>query len=294
MVAGPHPPNGVTLLLVDAVRDAVADLVRAHPGEARRRFRAGAWTGVTSGLCLGHVQANLAVLPAEAADEFHEFCLANPRPLPLLDATAPGDPVPRRVAPDADLRTDLPRYRVYRHGEPVAEPTDIEDLWRGDLVAFLLGCSFTAEARLQDAGVHLRHLALHGQVPMFVTSIQCAPVGRFRGPVVVSMRPIARSQLHVAEAVTAEYPLAHGAPLHAGDPAAIGIADLARPDFGLPIEVLPDEVPVFWACGVTPQAVISTVRPELALTHAPGHMFITDLRDSDVRGLPAPAEPRWS
>jgi uncharacterized protein YcsI (UPF0317 family) len=235
------------------------------------------------------------VAEAEAADEFHEFCLANPRPMPLLDVTAAGDPVPRRVAPDADLRTDLPRYRVYRDGVPVAEPTDIRDLWRDDLVAFLLGCSFTAEARLQDAGVGLRHLALGGQVPMFVTSIQCTPVGRFRGPVVVSMRPIARSQLDAAESVTAEYPLAHGAPLHAGDPAAIGIADLARPDFGLPIEPLPDEVPVFWACGVTPQAVISMVRPDFALTHAPGHMFITDLRDSDIRGLAGPpAELRRS
>ena len=270
------------------MRAIVNGLVRAHPGEARRRFRAGAWTGPTSGLCLGHVQANLAVLPAEAAAEFHEFCLANPRPMPLLDVTAAGDPVPRRVAPDADLRTDLPRYRVYRDGRPVAEPTDIQDHWRDDLVAFLLGCSFTAEARLQDAGVRLRHLALSGQVPMFVTSIQTTPVGRFRGPVVVSMRPIARSQLAAAESVTAEYPLAHGAPLHVGDPAAIGIADLARPDFGLPIEPLPDEVAVFWACGVTPQAVISTVRPDFALTHAPGHMFITDLRDSDIRGLAGP------
>lgn len=263
-------------------------MVHATPAQARHAFRTGTWTGPTSGLCLGHVQANLAVLPASAAGEFRDFCLANPRPMPLLDVTEPGDPIPRRVAPDADLRTDLPRYRVHRHGDVVAEPTDVSDLWRDDLVGFLLGCSFTAEASLLAAGVRLRHLDHGAQVPIFRTSIRCQPVGRFSGPVVVSMRPIAREQLELARAVTAELPLAHGAPLHAGDPAAIGIGDLGRPDYGVPIALLPDEVPVFWACGVTPQAVVAAVRPAFAITHAPGHMFITDLRDSDVRRVASP------
>jgi uncharacterized protein YcsI (UPF0317 family) len=230
------------------------------------------------------MQANLVVLPAEAASEFASLCEANPRALPLVDVTEPGDPRPRRVAPSADLRTDVPRYRVHRHGEVAGEPADIRDLWRDDLVAFLLGCSFTAESALLAAGVRLRHLELRRNVPMFVTSVRCEPAGRFHGPVVVSMRPIAREQVALAERVTADYPLAHGAPLHTGDPAAIGVGDLARPDYGDAIEPLADEVPVFWACGVTPQAVIATVRPELAITHAPGHMLLTDVPDSAVRG----------
>jgi uncharacterized protein YcsI (UPF0317 family) len=204
--------------------------------------------------------------------------------MPLIDVTEPGDPSPRRVAPGADLRTDVPRYRVYRHGRLAGEPTDVSDLWRDDLVAFLLGCSFTAESVLLDAGIRLRHIELGRNVPMFITSVECAPVGRFHGPVVVSMRPVSRDKLELAASVTAEYPLAHGAPLQVGDPAAIGIADVGRPDFGDPVELLPDEEPVFWACGVTPQAVIMSVQPDFAITHAPGHMFITDLTDAEVRG----------
>jgi uncharacterized protein YcsI (UPF0317 family) len=260
------------------------DLRSAHPGEARGQFRSGEWSGVTTGLCLGYLQANLVILPAEAAAEFREFCLANPRPMPLIDVTEPGDPTPRRAAPGADLRTDLPRYRVYRRGRLDAEPTDITDLWRDDLVAFLLGCSFTAESALLQAGVRLRHIELGRNVPMFVTSLQCTPVGRFHGPVVVSMRPVSRDRLDLARRVTGEFPLAHGAPLHAGDPAAIGVADLARPDFGDPILPEADEEPVFCACGVTPQAVIMAVKPDFAITHAPGHMFITDLEEAQVRG----------
>ncbi len=255
------------------------------PQSCRARFRSGEWTGPTSGLGLGHLQANLVVLPAEAAGEFDDFCRANPRPLPLVEVTDPGDPVPRRTAPSAGLRTDLPPYRVYRHGEVVAEPTHIRDLWRDDLVAFLLGCSFTAEAALLEAGVRLRHLDLGRTVPMFTTSLECTPAGRFHGPVVVSMRPMARDQVDLATRVTAEYPLAHGAPLHAGGSPAIGIADVMRPDFGEPLAPLPDEVPVFWACGVTPQAVIAAVRPAFAITHAPGHMFLTDVSDSAIRNI---------
>ena len=257
------------------------------PREARRRCRTGEWTAPTTGLCLGYLQANLAVLPAELAGEFEAFCLANRRPMPLIDVTEPGDPTPRRAAPEADLRTDLPRYRVYRRGRLEAEPADVRELWRDDLVAFLLGCSFTAEAALLQAGVRLRHLELGRNVPMFATSLACAPAGRFHGPVVVSMRPIARGQVELARRVTGEYPLAHGAPLHVGDPSALGIADLGRPDFGDPVLPLAGEEPVFWACGVTPQAAIMAVRPEFAITHAPGHMFVTDLRDAEVRGVDA-------
>jgi uncharacterized protein YcsI (UPF0317 family) len=261
--------------------DATIDLRNATPREARRLIREGTWQQPTSGICLGYLQANLAILPHEAAEEFREFALANPRPMPLVDVTEPGDPTPRRVAPEADLRTDVPRYRVYREGELVAQPTDIRDLWTDDMVGFLLGCSFTAENRLLRAGVRLRHLEQGRNVPMFVTSIACTPAGRFHGQMVVSMRPIAREQLALVERVTAELPLAHGAPIHVGSPEEIGIADVARPDFGDAIEPLPGEVPVFWACGVTPQAAIMAVRPRLAITHAPGHMFITNLPEDE-------------
>ena len=264
--------------------DAAIDLRHASPAEARARMRSGAWAGPTSGVCLGHLQANLAILPAEAADDFARFCAANSQPLPLVDTTLPGDPEPRRVAPGADLRTDLPRYRVYRRGEVAGEPTDIADLWQDDFVGFLLGCSFSAEHRLLEAGVRLRHLELGGNVPMFVTSVECAPVGRFHGPMVVSMRPIQRDQVELARRVTAELPLAHGAPVNVGQPERLGIEDLAQPDFGDAVLPEADEVPVFWACGVTPQAVLMTVKPELAITHAPGHMFIADTPEQDVIG----------
>ena len=181
-----------------------------RPSAVRRLIREGSWDKPTSGLCLGYLQANLAVLPRDLADEFQAVCEANPRPMPLLDVTAPGDPRPGRVAPEADLRTDLPRYRVYRHGELAAEVTDVRDLWREDLVAFLLGCSFTAEGMLLQAGVRLRHVEMGTSVPMWRTSIEVQPAGRFHGPVVVSMRPIKRSQVELATSVTEELPLAHG------------------------------------------------------------------------------------
>jgi uncharacterized protein YcsI (UPF0317 family) len=260
------------------------DLARAQPARVRALIRDGQCERPTTGLCLGYLQANLVVLPQELAGEFLAACDANPRPMPLLDVTLPGDPHPRRVAPEADLRTDLPRYRVFRSGQLVAEVTDICDLWGKDSVAFLLGCSFTAEGRLAEAGVRLRHLELGQSVPMWRTTLQVQPVGRFRGPVVVSMRPIRTDQLELVRRVTAELPLAHGAPLHVGDPEAIGISDLAHPDWGDPILPLEDEVPVFWACGVTPQALIASARPELAITHAPGHMFITDVPAAAIWG----------
>ncbi len=267
-----------------------APLARAHtqergpanPAELRRRARSGDWAGGTTGVCVGYLQANLAVLPRRYAADFRRFCLANPRPLPLVEvAEAPGT---LRVAPGADLRTDLPRYRIYRDGRLVDEVTDASGHWGDDMVAFLLGCSFSAEAALLAAGVRLRHLDRGHGVAMYRTGIGCTPAGRFHGPVVVSMRPIRRDQVALARDVTAGYPLAHGAPLHEGDPAAIGIADLSAPDWGDPIDIRPDETPVFWACGVTPQAVIAEVRPELAITHSPGHMFVTDVPEDAIRG----------
>lgn len=203
-----------------------------HPREARALIREGKWTKPTTGLALGYAQANLVVLPKEWAFEFLLFCHRNPRPCPVLDVTDVGSPHPLRVAPEADLRTDLPRYRIYRHGQLDAEVTHITDLWQDDMVAFLLGCSYTFEAALLAAGIPVRHIEEGRNVPMYITNIECVPAGRFRGPMVVSMRPIPSRQVAKAVEVTARFPKAHGAPVHIGDPAAIGIEDPASPDFG--------------------------------------------------------------
>lgn len=263
-------------------RARMARWIPDNPAELRALAREGRWTSGTTGVCLGYLQANLAVLPGRYAADFRQFCLANPRPLPLVEVAEAPDRL--RIAPGADLRTDLPRYRIYRNGQFASEITDASGLWQRNMVAFLLGCSFTAEAALLAAGVRPRHLDLGQGVAMYLTGIECTPAGRFHGPVVVSMRPIRRDQVQLARDATAAYPLAHGAPLHAGDPAAIGIADLSRPDWGDAIGIRPDEIPVFWACGVTPQAVITRVRPELAITHAPGYMFVTDVPEDTIRG----------
>lgn len=262
----------------------MTDVSDLSPADVRARIRSGEWNVVTTGAALGRVQANLVVLPAAVSDDFEAMCERNPRALPLLERTAPGVPDRLTSAPDADLRTDLPRYDIHRDGVRTDQVGSLAEHWRDDFVAFLLGCSFSAENRLLAAGVRLRHLELGQGVPMFVTSLECTPVGPFRGPVVVSMRPIRRDQVDRAVEVTEVLPLAHGAPLQIGDPAAIGITDLAAPDWGDAIEPTADEVPVFWACGVTPQAIIRTVRPEIAITHTPGHMFVTDLLDEDIVG----------
>ena len=250
----------------------------------RAACRAGTHTAPTPGFAPGFVQANLVVLPKEWAWDFLLFCQRNPKPCPLLDVTEPGDPEPKSAASGADLRTDLPAYRVWHDGELVAEPADLREQWRPDHVAFLIGCSFTFEAALLGAGLPVRHIEQGVNVPMFRTSVPCRPAGRFAGPLVVSMRPMTPAQAVAATRVCARFPLAHGAPVHFGDPAAIGIADINKPDYGDPVAVRPGEVPVFWACGVTPQAAVAHARPPVALTHKPGHMFLTDLRDHQMEG----------
>jgi uncharacterized protein YcsI (UPF0317 family) len=250
----------------------------------RQAARRGELRGPTPGLAPGFVQANLVIVPRELAFDFLLFCQRNPKPCPLLDVTEPGSAEPRFVAPGADLRTDLPRYRVYKNGELVDQPTALSDWWRDDLVAFLLGCSFTFENALTAAGVPVRHIEMGCNVPMYRTNIACRPAGRFHGPMVVSMRPMTPAEAVTATRVCGRFPRAHGAPIHFGDPSAIGIHELNRPDFGDPVEVRPGEVPVFWACGVTPQAVAMEVKAPLLITHKPGHMFVTDLRDTDLEG----------
>lgn len=248
---------------------------------ARAWFRSGG-TAPTAGWAPGHTQANLISVPADWAEEMRLFCDRNPKPCPVLDITAPGSPT-TRLAPDADLRTDLPGYRVWRDGELVEEPRDVLPYWRDDLVSFLIGCSFTFEWALSAAGVPLRHVEQGRNVPMYVTDRWCRPAGRLAGPMVVSMRPVPHDRLSTAVAETTRMPAVHGGPVHFGDPSRIGIKDLARPDFGDAVVAEPGDVPMFWACGVTPQAVLMASRPPFALTHAPGRMFITDVRDERYR-----------
>jgi uncharacterized protein YcsI (UPF0317 family) len=257
--------------------------VPGSPAEVRAAIRAGEWTAPTAGLAPGFTQANLVVLPEADAFAFLRFCLRNPKPCPVLEVTDPGSPEPAEFAPGADLRTDVPRYRVWRDGELVDEPTDVERYWRDDHVAFLIGCSFTFERALLADGLPVRHVEQGVNVPMFRTSRPCHPAGPFSGPLVVSMRPMTPEQAIRATQVTSRYPGVHGAPVHVGDPAALGIADLDAPHYGDPVEIRPGEVPVFWACGVTPQAVAVASRPALMLTHAPGHMFVTDVPDDTYR-----------
>jgi uncharacterized protein YcsI (UPF0317 family) len=246
------------------------------PAEVRTRT-----TGPTAGLAPGYTQANLIAVPRDWAYDTLLFAQRNPKPCPVLDVTDPGSPR-TTLAPDADLRTDVPRYRIWRDGDLVDEPTDATGYWREDLVAFLIGCSFTFESALAAAGVPLRH---GRNVAMYVTSRQCRPAGRLHGPMVVSLRMIPAEHVDTAVRVTALMPAVHGAPVHTGDPAALGITDLASPDFGDPPVAEPGDVPVFWACGVTPQAVLMASRPPFAITHAPGHMFVTDVRDTEYQLL---------
>ncbi len=252
------------------------------PRAARRASRAGAHTGHTAGVAPGYVQGNLCILPREYAEDFHLFCQRNPKPCPLLAASAPGDPRLPSLAADLDIRTDVPSYRVFRDGEPVEDLHDIRHLWRDDLVAFVLGCSFSFEEALIEAGVPVRHIEQGRNVAMYLTNIDTAPAGPFRGKLVVSMRPFKPADAIRAIQITTRFPRVHGAPVHIGKPELIGIEDLARPWVGDATEVRADELPVFWACGVTPQAVVRNARPPLCITHTPGHMVVTDLTNASL------------
>ena len=255
----------------------------ASPAEIRRLARAGEWAGTTVGHAPDYVQANLVILNRELAYDFLLFCQRNPKPCPLLEVTEIGSPLTTRVAAGADLRTDLPLYRIFRDGALVEEVRDITAYWTGDMIGFLLGCSLTFEDALQKASIPVRHLDVGSMVAVFTTNIECAPAGVFSGPMVVSMRPIPGRQVAKAVSITGRYPISHGAPVHIGDPAAIGIADLSKPDFGDPVPIYRGETPVFWACGVTPQAVAMRSRPALMITHAPGYMFVTDYHADELQ-----------
>lgn len=275
---GGHPYNRRVV-----TAQTLSDLAGLTPRELRLLFRAGEYGGPTAGLAPGFVQANLVMLPSSLAVDFLAFCERNPEPCPLIEVTAAGNFEPR-CAPGADLRCDLPRYRVYRNGELVDRPECIRFDCVGpptiqkEATSFLLGCSFTFENALQRAGIPVRHIEQKCNVPMYRTSIACRPSGHFSGPMVVSMRPMTHSQAEQAKDITMRLPGSHGGPVHIGDPSTIGITDIGTPDYGDPVEIRNGEVPVFWACGVTPLEAILRAKPEWAMVHEPGHMFITDSR----------------
>ena len=245
--------------------------------KARAAIRSSEWTGHTSGMAEGHVQGNVVILPSVLAHDFLHYCQRNPKPCPLLAVSEPGQALLPGLGADIDIRTDLPRYRVWRDVLLIDEPTNICKLWRNDLVTFVIGCSFSFEQALLEAGIPLRHIAQNRNVAMYRSNIATSAAGVFNGPMVVSMRPLKAADAIRAIQITSRFPNVHGAPVHIGNPALIGIGDLAKPDYGDAVDVLPDEIPVFWACGVTPQAAIAHARPEFCITHAPGAMLITDL-----------------
>jgi uncharacterized protein YcsI (UPF0317 family) len=258
------------------------DLANASGREIRELCRRGAFDRPTAGVALGYVQANLVVLERALAGEFEQFCRLNRGPCPLLEKTELGSAEAGGTAPGSDLRTDLPRYRVLIDGECVDRPTSIERYWNDDCIGFLIGCSFTFESALLRAGLPVRHIECGSNVPMYRTNRECIAAGPFGGKLVVSMRPMTRQQADEAARITAALPLAHGAPIQVGNAENIGIADLSRPDYGDAVPIADGEVPVFWACGVTPLEVIVRARPKLSVVHEPGHMFVTDLMEDQL------------
>ncbi len=250
----------------------------------RSAIRAGAWTGPTAGLAHGYVQGNIAIVPADVADDFAGYCAANSRACPLLAIGRAGDPALPTLGHDIDIRTDLSRYFVYRDGELAEETHDITHIWQRDFVAFVIGCSFTFEHALRDSGLPLRHIELKRNVAMYRTTRQTEAVGPFGGALVVSMRPFSPDDADRATAISARFPTMHGAPIHRGDPAALGIADLSKPDFGEAVPIRSEDVPLFWACGVTSQVALQSARLPLFIAHAPGCMLITDLPHGSAGG----------
>jgi uncharacterized protein YcsI (UPF0317 family) len=255
---------------------------RLTPKEIRALIRKQKWDKPTAGMAMGYAQANLVILPQKYAFDFLLFCQRNPKPCPLLEVLEPGKFHTEFLSKDADIRTDIPRYNIYRKGKLERTVGDIRSQWKNDFVTFLLGCSFSFEEALLRSGIPVRHIEENTNVPMFITHIPCKPAGVFHGPMVVTMRPIPPDKVTRAIQISARYGSVHGAPIHIGDPSKIGIKNLSKPDFGDAVTIKQGEIPVFWACGVTPQAVVMRAKPELCITHTPGHMFISDVLNEEI------------
>lgn len=254
-----------------------------NPAEVRRLIREGEITGPTSGMCAGYAQANLVILPKDLAYDFLLFTQRNQKSCPILEVSDMGSRSLNYIANNVDIAKDIPKYRVYEDGILTGEYTSVEHLWRDDFVSFLIGCSFSFESELLEAGINIRHIEENCNVPMFKTNIECEPAGIFNGKMVVSMRPIPYDQIVKSVMVTGTMPKVHGAPIHIGDPSIIGISDVTKPDFGDSVQIKEGEVPVFWPCGVTPQSVVMNVKPKIVITHSPGHMLITDVKNVDLK-----------
>ena len=253
--------------------------------EMRSLIRRKKWDKPTAGLAMGYAQANLVILPEKYAFDFLLFCQRNPKPCPLLEVLESGRYLTGFLALDADVRTDIPKYNIYRKGKLEKTVKEIERLWRDDFVTFLLGCSFSFEEALLRAKIPVRHIEENKNVPMYITNISCKPAGALHGPLVVTMRPLPPDKVVRAIQITSRYAAVHGSPIHIGDPSKIGIKNLKKPDFGDPVTIRREEIPVFWACGVTPQAVVMEAKPDFCITHAPGHMFIGDLLNEELATL---------
>ncbi len=253
------------------------------PTKVRELIRRGEITSPTPGMCGGYAQANLVILPKEFAYDFLLFAQRNPKSCPILEVLDEGERLVRIMASNSDIATDIPKYRVYEYGKLTGEYSDVSTFWRSDFVTFLIGCSFSFEEELLQSGITVRHIEEQCNVPMYMTNIPCEKAGIFSGNMVVSMRPIPYEDIPKAVSVTAAMPRVHGAPIHIGDPAYIGILDVNKPDFGDRVTIKEGEVPVFWPCGVTPQAALMASKPPFAITHAPGHMFITDVKNVELK-----------
>lgn len=257
------------------------DYRNMRPEEAWKKIRSGEIDYPTAGMCGGYAQANLVILPREYAEDFRKFTERNPKPCPVLEILD-GSPLVHAMGEGASIVTDIPRYFIYRNGVKTDEVTDVSPYWQEDFVGFLIGCSFSFEEALLEAGIDVRHISMGCNVPMYKTNMECEKAGVFEGPLVCSMRPMTPENAKKAAEITGRYPNVHGAPVHMGDPARIGISDISCPDYGDSVEIRDGEIPVFWACGVTPQAAVERAKPPIVITHAPGHMFITNVKNADL------------
>lgn len=255
----------------------------SSPIEVRKLIREGKISGQTSGMCSGFAQANLCILPKKYAYDFLLFCQRNPKSCPLLEVSDEGSRFLKTSASDCDIAKDVPKYRIWKNGELSGEYTDVSEFWRKDLVTFVIGCSFSFEGPLIENGIDVRNISENHNVPMYLTNIETSPAGIFSGKMVASMRPIPYSQIVKAVTITARVPKVHGSPIHIGNPEIIGIKDISKPDFGEPSTIREGEVPVFWCCGVTPQSVVMNSKPDFCITHAPGHMLITDIPEISLQ-----------
>lgn len=251
------------------------------PEDIWKEIRSGSVDYPTAGMCGGYAQANLVILPKKYAEDFKEYAEKNPRPCPVLEILE-GSPYVHDMGEGASIATDVPRYFIYKNGVKVNEVTDISDYWQDDFVGFLIGCSFSFEEALLQAGIDVRHISMGCNVPMYKTNIECEKAGVFEGPLVCSMRPMKPEDARLAAEITGRYPNVHGAPVHMGNPAQIGIKDVNKPDYGDAVEIREGEIPLFWACGVTPQAAVERAKLPIVITHAPGHMFITNVKNTEL------------